>query len=160
MADFISRRQGVRVPTEKRSRMPVNRLCSYALLICLSSPAFSVLLFGREPAPVSYELKVTIEPAQGNIEVRGKIEVPLESPRAGDLQFGLHETFAIKKLSVNGQTVNSSYSPRELTPINPATRNVVVQLPSGISEDKIHLDIQYGGHLKKIPEFGTYSDQK
>ena len=160
MADFISRRQGVRVPTERRSRMPVNRLCGYALLICFSSPVFPMLLFGREPAPVSYDLKVTIEPSQGNIEVRGRIELPLESPRAGDLQFGLHETFAIKQLSVNSQIVNFSYSPREFTPINPATRNVVVQLPSGISEDKIHLDIQYGGHLKKIPEFGTYSDQK
>lgn len=110
-------------------------------------------------APVSYDLKVTIEPAAGTIAVRGKIEVPLSNPDSRTTRFALHETFAIKQLSVDGRVASFSFHPAEFTPINPATRNVLVVLPSD-PPHKISLEIEYGGRLREIPEFGTFQDQK
>jgi hypothetical protein len=113
----------------------------------------------EKPVPVSYDLKVTIEPGQGTIAVRGKIGVPVE-PQAMTLQFALHETFAIKKLAVNDRAVKFSVHPGDPTPIYPATRKVIVKLPENFSAGKVELDIDYSGRLKEIPEFGTFSGQK
>ena len=114
----------------------------------------------ERPMPVSYDLKVTIDPELGTIAVRGTIDVPPGEPASKTVQFALHETFAIKQLSVNGHVASFSFQPAEPTPINPATRNVRVNLPSGGRPDNIHLEIEYGGRLKEIPEFGTFADQK
>ena len=140
--------------------MLLNRRCHYMLLLLTLALYLSTPLAAEENAiPVSYHLNVTIDPAPGNIAVRGKIDVPLVSPRAREIQFALHETFAIKKLRVNGQTASFSSKAAEPTPINPATRNVLVNLPSNIQQGKIHIDLEYGGHLKEIPEFGTFPGQ-
>lgn len=130
------------------------------LLLAFFLSVSTVLAAEGGPVPVSYDLKVRIEPTAGSIAVRGTIEVPLGQPGAKTVQFGLHETFAIKKLSVNGHAASFSFQPGEPSMITPATRNVVVKLPSGAPPDKIQLEIEYGGRLKKIPEFGTYPDQK
>ena len=129
-----------------------------ALVLALSSPI--PLLADEKPVPVSYDLKVVIEPAAGEISVRGTIDTTLENPRPTELKFALHQTFAISKLSLNGQDAKFSFQPAQFTPINPATRNVIVALPPNLKEDKIHLQIAYEGHLKELPEFGAASEQE
>ena len=118
------------------------------------------LVAADRPVPVAYDLAVTISPVPGSIAVRGKIEVPLESLHAREIQFALHETFAIKQLLVNGQRASFSFKPAEPSPIYPATRNVLVSLPFDIQQREIQIDLEYGGHLKDIPEFGTFPGQK
>ena len=113
----------------------------------------------ERPAPISYDLKVTIEPSQGNIWVHGNIGVPVEAG-AKTLQLGLHETFAIQKLLVNGQSAKFSFQPGEPSPIYPATRKVMVHLPKSVPAGQVSLEIEYSGKLKEIPEFGTSDDQK
>ena len=110
--------------------------------------------------PVSYDLKVRIEPGPGDIAVQAKVEIPLKNPQARDFKFGLHETFTIKQLLVNGKKASFSFQSAERLPITPASRNVVVSLPPDVSPGKIRMDIEYEGRLKNIPEFGTSPDQK
>jgi len=113
----------------------------------------------EKPVPVSYDLKVTIEPNPGRIAVRGSIGVPIGAG-AKTLQFGLHETFVITKLLVNGQSAKFSFKPGDPSPLCPATKKVVVNLPRGLAAGKAQLEIEYSGKLKQIPEFGTFEDQK
>ena len=68
--------------------------------------------------------------------------------------------FVIKQLSVNGHRVSFSFRPAEASPIYPARKNVLVRLPPDSPPDKIDINIEYGGRLKDIPEFGTFPDQK
>jgi len=124
------------------------------LLICGATMAAEQAVI-----PVSYELKVAIEPSQGKIDVHGKIIVPLD-PGARTLQFGLHETFAISKLLVDGRSARFSLQPGDESPIFPATRKVVVKVPPSDTARKVRLEIEYSGRLKQIPEFGTFPDQK
>jgi len=140
--------------------MPSWRGPTYFLLILsfvlrLSAP----LLAEERPIPVSYHLNVTIDPTPGTIVVRGSIEAPLAGAPTREIQFALHETFAIKQLSVNGQTARFSLQAAKPTPINPATRNVLIRLPTEVQQNKIHIDLEYGGRLKNLPEFGTFPDQ-
>lgn len=130
------------------------------LVILLALSVFIPLSAQERPMPVSYDLKVTIDPSPGNIKVRSKIEVPLSNRDREAIQFALHETFAINQLSVNGRSGRFSVRPSEPTLIYPARQDVLVNLPSGNRGDKLHLDIEYEGRLKKIPEFGTFPDQK
>ena len=127
----------------------------FAFVMTLSS----VALAHQKPVPVSYDLKVTIEPKLGTMTVRGNIGVPVEGD-AKTLQFGLHETFAIKKLMVNHRTATFSFQPGDPSPIFPATKKVLVNLPASVPAGTVQLEIEYGGRLKDIPEFGTYPDQK
>src|SRR5215470_6107532 len=99
------------------------------VVITLALSCSTLLMAQEKPVPVAYDLKVSIEPEQGYIAVRGKVEVPLQNPHAGEWQFALHETLAVKELSVNGRRVDISYRPAETSPITPAQRNVVVNLP-------------------------------
>ena len=128
----------------------------FLMMILFSGTALAA---EEKPVPVSYDLKLKIEPAQGTVAVRGKIGVPVEAG-AKALQFALHETFAIKKLAVNDRAVKFSFHPGDRSPIYPATRKVIVKLPDNVSAGKVHLDIEYDGRLKEIPEFGTFPDQK
>jgi hypothetical protein len=61
---------------------------------------------------------------------------------------------------LNGRAVSFSFKATEPTPINPATRYVLVSLPPGVQQGKIQIDIEYGGRLKDLPEFGTFPDQE
>jgi hypothetical protein len=128
------------------------RRCLAVVFVFLFAAIMPTLLLGQVPMPVSYELKVKIDPAAGSIAVRGKIEVPRNKLSEREISFGLHETFDVKELSVNGHKASVSFRPTEHTPINPATRNVVVSLPGDISGDRVRLEIEYAGHLKEIPE--------
>lgn len=131
-------------------------------------PVFSSFIFAQNApifgvhekrVPVSYDLKAMIQPREGGIQVQGRIIVPVE-PGAKTLQFGLHETFEIKRLRVNGRAATFSFEPGDPSPIFPATRKVLVKLPTPPSAGTIQLEIEYGGKLKEIAEFGTYEDQK
>jgi hypothetical protein len=76
------------------------------------------------------------------------------------MQFALHQTFAVRELSGNGHKAEFSFKPGEFSPITPATRDVIVRLPSDVSANKAHLDIEYGGQLKQLPEWGAAPDQQ
>src|SRR5215471_34382 len=108
----------------------------------------------EERATVSYDLTVTIEPVAGTIAVRGKIDVPVAAG-SKTLQFGLHETFAITRITVNGRPATFSFHPAERSPIFPATKSVIVTLPAGTQVGNISMGIEYGGKLKQLPEFGA-----
>lgn len=108
--------------------------------------------------PPSYDLRVSIEPEAGSIAVQGSVEVSLEDPAASNFMFNLHKTLAIKKLLVNGIEATFAYVPMEsLLPL-PASRGVVVSVPAGLSQSRVRMDIEYGGHMKSLPEFGASPD--
>ncbi len=113
----------------------------------------------ERPAPVSYDLALVIQPKHGSIQVHGKIGVPVAA-EAKTLTFGLHETFGVKKLLVNDHPATFSFQPGQASMLNPATRNVVVTLPAQTGPGKIQLEIEYGGQLKQLPEFGTFADRR
>ncbi len=134
----------------------MNRFRSLFLAIAVS--VLSVGLPAQEKAtPISYDLKVRIEPAKGNIAVRGAMEIA-KAPHAREFSFGLHETFAIQHLWVDGKQAafSTHAAPTRLTP---ATMNVTVTLPDSPA-DRIRMEIEYAGHLKEIPEFGSSAGQK
>src|SRR5215471_2838972 len=80
------------------------RLWAFTLAATLSQ----MFVLAQEK-PVSYDLKVKIEPRQGYVAVRGKIRVPVEAD-AKTLQFGLHETLQVKKLRMNRRAVTFTVS--------------------------------------------------
>ena len=119
---------------------------------------FSTFLFAEEEnALVSYDLKVSVEPGQGEIAVQGKVE--FDNPGSNNFKFNLHETFAITKLLVNGKVAGFSFAPAEFSPMTPAAKVVVVSLPPDLSPGKLRMEIAYAGRLKKLPESGAAPDQ-
>ena len=130
------------------------------LFLAITIMVFSIALMAEEkPDLVSYDLTVRIDPAQGFIQVHGNIAVPVEAG-AKSLQFGLHETFEIKKLLVSNHAAKFSFQPGDSSPIFPATKKVMVNLPASLPAGQVQLEIEYGGRLRQIPEFGTFPDQK
>jgi hypothetical protein len=117
----------------------------------------SSLVADETVAPVSYNLKVSIEPGPGDIAVQGKVE--FENPGSQNFKFNLHETFAIKTLLVNGKVVSFSFATAEFSPMTPAAKLVVVCLPPDVPPGKMRMDIEYAGRLKTLPEFGAAPDQ-
>jgi hypothetical protein len=117
----------------------------------------SSLVADETVAPFSYNLKVSIEPGPGDIAVKGKVE--FKNPGAHYFKFNLHETFAIKKLLVNGKTASFSFATAEFSRMTPAAKLVVVSLPPDVAPGKIRMDIEYAGRLKKLPEFGAVPDE-
>ena len=150
-------RRETKIPTSGKTGQKWGTLGFVSLLITIF---VSLAALGEDKiVPVSYDLKIAIEPGQGTIGVHGSIGVPVEVG-ARALQFGLHETFAISKLLINNRAAKFSFQPGDPIPFNPATRKVVVQLPAGFPADKVQMEIEYSGRLKEIPEFGTFPDQK
>lgn len=129
--------------------------CSSALVLILSMvfPLIGNSGFAEEK-PVVYDLKVVIEPAAGTIAVRGRIEAPVKVG-SKSVEFGLHEAFAVRRLAVDGRRARFSVYPAEPSPLLPTRRNVIVTLPAPAMQDEIHLEIEYGGKLKVLPEFGA-----
>jgi hypothetical protein len=110
-------------------------------------------------APTSYDLRVRIEPASGNLAVLAKIEIPVE-PGAKNFRFNLHGTFVIKKLLLEGKDAIFSSVPGEASFMLPPPQRVIVTLPAVLAQNKVHMDIEYEGRLKEVGEFGASSDQK
>ena len=147
-------RLATKIPTSGKTSQKWGTLGFLFLLI------FAAAALAEDNAvPVSYDLKIAIEPGQGTIGVRGSIGVPVEAG-AATLQFGLHETFAIRKLLINNHAAKFSFQAGDSSPFYPATRKVIVRLPVGVSASKVQMEIEYSGRLKEIPEFGTVPDQK
>ena len=130
-------------------------LVSFLMIVIVVSG----IALAEAAVPVSYDLKVKVDPNQGRIAVHGNIGVPIDAG-AKTLQFGLHETFVITKLLVNGQSTRFFFKPGDPSPIFPATKKVVAHLPRGFAAEKAQLEIEYSGKLKDIPEFGTFEGQK
>lgn len=133
-------------------------LLSIAILICSLAALGNSIAAEEKLNGVSYDLKVKIQPTAGTIAVQGKIEAPVEEG-SRTLEFGLHETFAIRRLSVNGKPAVFSFHRTDPSPLLPATRKVIVNLPADIVE-KVTMEIEYGGRLKVLPEFGTFPDRR
>jgi hypothetical protein len=147
-----------KIPTSGKTGQKWGTLGFVFLLIVILASGI-VALAEEKTGPVSYDLKIRIEPAQGTIVVHGNVGVPVEAG-AKTLQFALHETFAIKKLLINNRAAKFSFQTGDPNPFNPATRKVTVHLPKNVPAGKIQLELEYGGKLKEIPEFGTFPDQK
>ena len=121
---------------------------------------FAAAAHGQQSEPFSYDLKVRIEPGTGDLTVRGTLMVPV-SPEAKELSFGLHETFAIRQLKVDGRIARFTFRPGPHTPFNPAAGTVRVRFPARAeAAHEVRLDIEYDGRLKHIPEWGSLPDQK
>ena len=157
-SEWVLRREESKIPTSRKTREKwgTHRLLAFVLAVAVSQ---ALLLAQEKPTNVSYDLKVKIEPAQGEIAVRGRIRVPVEA-NTKTLQFGLHETFQIKRLRVNGRAATFAFQASETSPFSPAKKDVVLSLPKAMSAGVVELQIDYAGKLKEIPEFGTYPDQK
>ncbi len=123
----------------------------------LALPAF--LMAQGKVAPNSYDLRVKIEPASGNLAVLARMEIPLE-PGAKNLQFNLHATFVIRKLQLEGKDVIFSTAPGDPLFNLPRPQKVTVALPPGLAPNKVHMDLEYEGRLKEVPEFNASLDQK
>lgn len=149
----------VKIPTLSQKSRPGWGTREVFLLFSIFLAFNLVLLAEQGPVPVSYDLKVTIQPAEGKIEVHGDIGVPVDAG-SKTLQFELHETFAITKLLVNHRPAKFSFQPGDPTSFYPATRKVLVRLPASTAAGKIQVEVEYGGKLKEIPEFNTFPDQK
>jgi aminopeptidase N len=111
------------------------------------------LLADGVAAPVSYDLKVRIDPEPGDLAVKGRVE--FENPGLQRFEFDLHETFSVKALLVNGTPAKFSFAPAEFSPLTPAARVVVVEVPPGTPPGTLRMDVEYAGRLKKLPEFGA-----
>jgi hypothetical protein len=123
--------------------------------------SFPILTYAQQKASLlSYDLNVNIEPQAGTIAVQGSVEVPLEKPNALTFKFNLHESLSIKKLSVDGMEAPFEYTAMEGQLLLPASRGVIVNLPSGVSQSKIRVDIAYDGRMKVLPEFGASPDMR
>jgi hypothetical protein len=112
-----------------------------------------ILRADNVPANISYDLHARIEPAAGDVAVRGKVE--FDRPDAASFQFNLHETFTIQSLRVSGKPANYTFSTPEFSPFTPAARRVTVALPSDTPPGRVEMEIEYAGRLKKLPEFGA-----
>ena len=134
----------------------MQRLKIIGLLLFL---AISIRLNAEDTSsPVSYRLKVTIEPDAGSIAVQGSIDVPLQDPVVSQFRFNLHETLTIKKLLVNGKQATFADAPVESELPLAASRGVVVNLPAGVTDRRVHMEIEYGGRMKPLPEFNATPD--
>lgn len=134
----------------------MRHLKTAALVLFLAVP---VLVPAQEKSiPLSYDLKVSIEPQAGSIAVQGTVQVPLESAQATTFKFNLHETLDISKLLVNGKAAAFTFAPAVSPFPLPASRGVVVNLPAGLTQNSVRMDIAYSGRMKVLPEYGTSSD--
>ena len=131
-----------------------NRLLA-VLVLFFSSWAFSA----SERQPTAYDLQVNIEPAKGAIRVRARVDMSLDSAGSTTFKFNLHETFAVKKLQVDGKDATFTSAPLE-APLLPASRSFIVTLPPGPTGNRVRMDMEYEGRMKSLPEFGASPDWK
>lgn len=123
-------------------------------VLCFCGPALSQ----EKTEPIVYDLKVRIEPAQGSISVSGTMEIPAATRTPEGFTFALHETFVIRKLLICGNEVKHSAVAKESVPVQPASQEVNVVLPAHTPPGSVHMQIEYDGKLKNLPEFGASPD--
>lgn len=110
--------------------------------------------------PLSYKLKVRIEPEKGEVFVNGVISILLKDEKDKGFSFDIHDTFTLENLLLNGKVVNYSAENNEPSLIQPASKKVTVKLPADIMQRRVKMIIDYHGKLRDIPEFGASEDQK
>jgi hypothetical protein len=136
------------------------RIHSRLLIVFACAALLAGCLFAQDkPTSSTYNLRVSLQPATGNIHVKGAVEVPALNADAKEMQFALHQTFVIKHLWVNGEAVRFAESPSAPTVINPVTKNIRFTLPENARGKKMTIAFEYGGRLKKLGEFGQFPDR-
>jgi len=131
----------------------------HSLLSIFWVPFLSGLLLAGEQAPISYKVEVVVEPSLGTIAVRAKLQIPIKS-KSKEFTFRLCRTFAITQLAIHGKKLSYSVHAADPGPMTPAANNVIVSLPRNLDTQAVLMDIAYRGHLKDIPEWNTFPDQK
>jgi aminopeptidase N len=128
----------------------------------LASGAVQVLLwlilFGSAvmaDQATGYWLEVGIDPSAGSLEVRGEVEVELSRGGPRDLTFRLHESLQLREIALGGRQLETRIAPAEPTRLQPATKRVSVRRPEAAGAGKIRLSVDYGGRLRRFPQFGT-----
>jgi hypothetical protein len=135
-----------------RAKLFVGLLISLMVLLCSHAEEIT--------KPVSYQLKVQINPASGEIFVDGNIVIELKHLKQNDFSFDFHETFTIDELLIDGKPAKYSTEKKEPWPIQPAAKKVMVELPEKAAQRQIEMKIKYHGILKELPEFGASEDQE
>lgn len=123
--------------------------------LMLASFLYCAQASAQTASMVSYHLRVRIDPAEGSLAVKGSAEVPREDVETRNLTFYLDDGLTINKLMINGKEASFTYGPPEPTPLTPARRKVVVTLPTGTGLRSTRMDFDYGGRLKRLPEFNA-----
>ncbi len=141
-----------------RFRSPKTIWAAIALILLLGFPA----LLQAEDAnrPLSYVLTVRIEPASGDLAVRATVNIPSRYSQNRELKFALHDTLTIKEILINGKKAAFLSQPAETHPFFVTFRKVVVSVPADVPLDNLRMDIEYGGRLMDLPEFGAVPGQK
>ncbi len=104
----------------------------------------------RSAVPEYYDIDLRIEPDKGELEAQVTFKV---HPAGKEIEFDIHETFEIDSLTLNGSNTGYSTESNEPTPVNPASKKVIL-LEEKISENEVHeITVNYHGSLKDIPEF-------
>lgn len=110
-------------------------------------------------SPESYNLKVRIEPASGEIFVSGCVSLNVENADPENISFDLHETFDITSIRIDNEEARFITQENEPFLLNPASKKVQIELPKVDVSDIVEMEIKYHGTLKDIPEFGADSNQ-
>jgi hypothetical protein len=105
--------------------------------------------------PTVYHLEIVLDPPAGGIEVRGEVGVTLSTVGPRILPLRLHEGFEVRRVSLGGRPLEVTSVPAEATRLQPATQLVNVHLPATVEDPEIRLQVEYGGHLTRLPQFGT-----
>jgi aminopeptidase N len=105
--------------------------------------------------PTVYRLEIVLDPPTGSIEVRGEVGVTLSTVGPRVLPLRLHEGFEVRRVSLDGQPLEVTTVPAEATRLQPATQLVKIHLPATVEDPEIQLQVEYGGHLNRLPQFGT-----
>jgi hypothetical protein len=127
------------------------RLAVSALgLLAIAAPAGA----SHPLQPLSYTLAVDIDPAAGRVDVSGEMLLHRGSSEARSLELRLHETFSVWALRLDGREVEPTVEHRGASRLQPAACILVVELPENAG-DNLRLEIEYGGALRRLPQFGT-----
>ena len=102
-----------------------------------------------------YRLQIVVDPPAGGVEVRGEVGVTLSTVGPRVLPLRLHEGFEVRRVSLGGRPLEVTLLPAEATRLQPATQLVNVHLPATVEEPEIRLQVEYGGRLRRLPQFGT-----
>jgi hypothetical protein len=94
------------------------------------------------------------------MEARASLVLDREDPSAGSISFDLHETFRIGTVRLNGRPAEFTSTPNAPIRVQPASRRIRVVVPGENSGKSLTLEVDYGGKLKEIPEWGSRPDQE
>ena len=121
---------------------------------------FHCLCSAQAAKPVSYCLKVRIEPESGGLFAEGKFRVIPADQSRREFDFNLHGTFLVQGIKVNGLPADFRTERNEPWMIIPSSKKITVKIPEADDRKTLDVDIVYHGKLEEIPEFGASENQK